>query len=346
VETNQIEALLLKSFVGNATEDEKKLIADWISESEDNLLDWQRYRQMWEDSRELKYSGLLDVESALINTKKKIPQFGRSKKHYLRFILQAAAVLLLSILFSVTINYFLDRKEDTPHKLVYQEVKAAYGTQTKLSLEDGTRVWLNSGSTLKFPNSFNGSKNRDVELEGEGYFEVSKNASQPFIVHAHDLGIKVLGTSFNVNAYKGDSHVKVALVEGKVSVLNEKEDRAKELLQLHPSEIADYSSEEDKIYLSKEKHIDRYTAWKEGKVVFFDDPMSVMVNRLENWYNVDIEIADKSLRDYHFTATFDNESLDQILKYLSISTSFNYRFVDPSGLGGPDGGKQKIILYR
>ena len=176
--------------------------------------------------------------------------------------------------------------------------------------------------------------------------EVHHNPQKPFIVHTRELGVKVLGTCFNVNAYENLKNVTVALVEGKVSVLKEGNKKSSELLQLNPSEVADYNVDENKIYYSKAEQIGRYIAWKDGTIVFSEDSMEKMVCLLENWYNVDIEVADKSLLNYHFTATFKDESLDQILKYLSISTSFKYRFVDPKEFGGSADQRRKIILYQ
>jgi len=346
VRTDEIGPILIKSFSGQTTQDEEKRIARWIAESDDHFHEWERFRDLWENSSDLQHSKSIDLEQALANTKRRIPQFSKRKTFRLQVWHQVAALLFLSLLFSVTIEYFRgDKSVPSAEQTVYQEIKAAYGTQTKISLADGTQVWLNSGSKLKFPNSFAGQGTREVELAGEGYFEVHHNPQKPFIVHTHELGVKVLGTTFNVNAYDNMEHVTVALVEGKVSVIKETGDQQKELLQLHPSEVADYSVNENKIYYSRTEQIGRYTAWKDGKIVFFDDTMEKMIIMLENWYNVDIEVENNSLLNYHFTATFSNESLDQILKYLSISTSFKYRFVDPKEFGGSGNQRQKIILF-
>lgn len=346
--SNDIEQLLLKSFTGKTSEAEEQQIADWMAESDDNIREWEQYRKLWDNSPRLHYSRHIDVEKALSATKKRIPQF-KSNRRYLRWAQQAAAVLILSFLFSFAINYFRGHQpasEAAGQQLVYQELKAAYGTQTKLALADGTEVWLNSGSSLRFPLSFQGQSNRTVELKGEGYFKVSKDTSRPFVVKAGNLGVKVLGTLFNVNAYENEGHIRVALVEGKVSIEQQLENKTSELLQLNPSEVADYNRTENKILYSKTDQMDYYTGWKDGKIVFSDDSMQEMVHRLENWYNVDIQIAAESLLKYHFTATFHGESLDQVLKYLSLSTSFQYRFVQPKGFDGPDGGKRKIVLYQ
>ena len=147
------------------------------------------------------HSGVIDLEKALSSVKKRIPQFRKKKSFTLHWSVQVAAIVLLSLLFSVTINYFReDQEQVVATNTVYQEIKAAYGTQTKVDLADGTHVWLNSGSKLKFPNNFDGQDTRNVELVGEGYFEVHHNPQKPFIVHTRELGVKVLGTCFNVNA--------------------------------------------------------------------------------------------------------------------------------------------------
>jgi ferric-dicitrate binding protein FerR (iron transport regulator) len=253
---------------------------------------------------------------------------------------------MLSAILSVTINYFLNRQPETEtSEVVYQEIKAAFGTQTKLTLADGTSVWLNSGSTLRFPLSFENALQRRVDLKGEGYFEVTKNSQKPFIVKTCGLDVKVLGTSFNVNAYEDQKHIEVALIDGKVELLKQVEDDEVYVMTLQPSEIADYDIENNRIAHKTEPEIDRHTAWKEGKIVFFDDPVEKVVSRLENWYNVDIEIADNRLLAYHFTATFGQESLDQVLKYLSISTPLNYKFVPSSDPDNQDGKRTKIIVF-
>lgn len=348
MKTDDIEHLLIKSFSGQASNDENKQLADWAAHSEENMRQWECYRKLWGDSQSLQHSRPINLEKALTLTKKRIPQFNLNRRYW-RWAQQTAAVLILSVLFSFVINYISGKQMAGPEpaqQVFYQELKAAYGIQTKLVLSDGTQVWLNSGSSLRFPLSFGGQTNRTVELTGEGYFEVRKDVLHPFIVKTENLAVKVLGTTFNVNAYENEGYIRVALVEGKVSIEQQVGSKTSELLQLNPSEVADYNRSENKMEYSKSGDLDYYTGWKDGKIIFSDDPMQEMVRRLENWYNVDIEVADKRLLNYHFTATFHGESLDQVLKYLSLSTSFQYRFVQPTGFDGSDGGKRKIVLYQ
>lgn len=336
--------LFIKSYTGAAGAEEEKVLRSWLDESEENRREYEACRKLWGESSRLVLSASIDTESALKKTKSRIPHF-RARSKWLVFAWQAAAVLLLSVLLSAIAGYFVIRRQAEPDQIVYQQIKAAWGTQTKVVLPDSTSVWLNSGSTLRFPLSFQHAENRTVELEGEGYFEVTRNSRQPFLVSIGQMRVKVLGTSFNINAYEAEEHIEVALLEGKVELLKETKNGIASILALNPSEVADFSTGNNHVIHKKETEIDRYTAWKDGKIVFFDDPVEKLVSRLENWYNVDIEIADERLKRYHFTATFGQESLDQVLKYLTISTPFQYRFVAPDAAGDRSVSRTKVILY-
>lgn len=344
VERQDLESLWIKSFSGKASSGEEQLIQQWLDESEENRKEFAAYKKLWDDSGKLMFSTRINTEKALFHTKKRIPEFSRNIR-WIPFLRQAAAVLILAIVLSVVLDQMKNRRPEIVNQLVYQEIKAAYGTQTKLTLADGTAVWLNSGSSLRFPLSFENSATRQVELKGEGYFEVTKDTERPFIVDACSLQVKVLGTSFNVNAYENEKQVEVALISGKVELQKKVNGAAVPVMTLDPSEVAAYDAAHNRVLHKKEKEIGRYAAWKEGKIVFFDDPVEKVVARLENWYNVDIEIADSSLMAYHFTATFSQESLDQVLKYLSISTPLKYKFV-PLPKTADHGQKQtKIIVF-
>ena len=344
MEKKDIETLLIKSFTGQTNKEEEQTIVEWLTGPEENRKTFEAYRKLWENSKTLALSDAVDVESALRHTKRQIPQF-QKKIRLLSYWRQAVAVLVLSVLLSSAYHFLMKPGHSTIEQTVYQEIKAAYGTQTKFQLADGTTVWLNAGSKLKFPISFDGMGERKVNLVGEGFFEVAKNENQPFIVHALQIDVQVLGTSFNVNAYENEDEITVALEEGKVSLLKSVNGKTREMVSLNPNEVASYNIPNNKIIHKEEKDLDRYTAWKDGKIVFFDDPVEKLVSRLGNWYNVDIEVADRRLLAYHFTATFSHESLDQVLKYLSISTPMNYEFIMPPKMDNGEEQRTKVILF-
>ncbi|MCF6332713.1 MAG: FecR domain-containing protein, partial [Draconibacterium sp.] len=313
IDNQQIKRIITKKITGKLNSDEQKILNNWISTSEENKKEFDAYLKLWKMSEELILSKTIDVESSLLMTKKKISSL-KSNKRWISYLRQAAAILILSFSLNFVFNYFIQTK--TPNtiaeQIVYQEVKAAFGTQTKLILADGSTVWLNSGSTLRFPASFLNMDERKVELNGEGYFEVTKNEEKPFIVNTSELDVKVYGTSFNVTAYEGYNSVTVALVKGKVSLLKNYVGGQKELIVLKPNEAVEYNSDEKKLYLSTNLHMEKYTGWKNGYIVFYGDPIDKVIQRLEKWYNVDIVAKDKSLHSFRFTATFIDESLEQV----------------------------------
>lgn len=342
---NPIESILVKLFEGQSSPEENQIIKKWVSSSDENRECYKEYSKLWEKLQDTIINGEIDVEGSLDYTKKQIPEFQKRKFPWMLYLRKAAAVFLLSLILSFIAVYMMKQSTDNYTNPVCQEVKAAYGTQTKVTLSDGTNVWLNSGSSLSFPLFFSNMKMREVTLIGEGYFEVSKDQRHPFIVHTPKLEVKVLGTFFNINAYKNKNYVEVALLEGKVNILTNNRNGKGSSVILNPCEVAEYEINSGKMSCRKVKDMYRYTAWKDGKIMFVNDSIEKLADCLENWYNVNIQIDDCQLKKYHFTGTFTSESLDQILKYLSLSTPLKYKFLDISKTKNGNLEKQKIILY-
>jgi ferric-dicitrate binding protein FerR (iron transport regulator) len=286
----------------------------------------------------------INVEASLQQTKKGL-KF-RTKKRWIIYLRQAAAILLISLSLSVSYNYFFTGRKtnEVAEHLVYQEIKASYGTQTKVVLADGTIVWLNSGSTLKFPASFKNTSEREVNLNGEGFFEVAKDDLKPFIVNTSMLDVKVYGTSFNISAYDDYQSMTIALEEGKVSVIKDKGNLEKELIVLKPSEVVEYNTTDKKLYHSSDSHIEKHSAWKDGHIIFYGDPIDLVIKRLEKWYNIKIIVQDDELQGYRFTATFIDESLEQMLSLLSLSSPMTYKIIPAQKLEDNSYSKRKVIL--
>jgi len=324
VKKQEIENIISKQLIEGLDKREQAIFDEWLAQSEENQKEYKAYSRLWEKSKKLVVSDQIDTEYSLKRTKQKI-NFS-TKKRWIIYARQAVAVVVLSIAISFLYTY-LNKEEQSviAEQQVYQEIKASYGTQTKVILADGTTVWLNSGSTLRFPSSFKNSSERNVEINGEGYFEVTENKLKPFVVETPKLDIRVLGTSFNVSAYNEYNLMTVALVKGEISLERNFGDERKELITLEPNELVEYDSNNKKLYHSSSTYIEKHTAWKEGQIVFFNDPIEVVVRRLEKWYNVKISVSDKTLQDYSFTATFIDESLEQVLKLLSLSSPMNYK---------------------
>lgn len=189
-------------------------------------------------------------------------------------------------------------------------------------LPDQTEIMLNRYSSLTYPERFRG-KDRKVQLQGEAYFEVSKDAAHPFKVEAGAVMVQVLGTHFNIDAYPEDIQVKTTLLEGSVAVsLIEK---AEERLILSPNESAVYNKDKKSLTLHSEKNATREIAWRNGTLLFKNTPLQEIVRELSNAFHTDIRIEGTDLQNYHMTATFsDGETLEEILSLLCRNQKFEY----------------------
>ncbi len=344
IENIEIYDLIAKSFSGELTEEESVNLNNWKSADKFNLLEYDDFSEIWKHSNRLAMPSQIDLPKSLGATRKKAGIESKKIK-WLPVFAQIAAVLVLAMLFSALYNEFLVTKpQQKTETIVYQQVKASYGTQSRVELADGTVVYLNSGSTLRFPGSFNGMKTRNVELSGEGHFKVAKNMEQPFIVDIHKMQIKVLGTTFNVDAYTNNTSFTIALVEGSIELQQKTNNGISELLEMKPNQVAFYNQAENKLILETADDLSKYTAWTNGKIVLSNDPVNKVIQKLENWYNVDIELADKRLEKYRFTGTFIDEPLEQVLSILNLTSQMEYIVIPAKKLGDNSYSKRKIIL--
>ncbi len=189
-------------------------------------------------------------------------------------------------------------------------------------LPDQTEIMLNRYSSLTYPERFRG-KDRKVQLQGEAYFEVSKDAAHPFKVEAGAVMVQVLGTHFNIDAYPEDIQVKTTLLEGSVAV--SLIGKAEERLILSPNESAVYNKDKKSLTLHSEKNATREIAWRNGTLLFKSTPLQEIVRELSNAFHTDIRIEGTDLQNYHMTATFsDGETLEEILSLLCHNQKFEY----------------------
>lgn len=203
-------------------------------------------------------------------------------------------------------------------KLVYNTISVPNGKRFELILSDGTSIQLNSGTSLKFPTNFVKGEIRQVFLNGEAYFDVTKDPQHPFLVSSSDMNVKVLGTKFNVTSYKNDAKTYTVLVEGKVSAsdhLNHEE------VILKPSERVYFEGKQLKV---ESVNVRKYITWVSGELMFIDDSFAVITNKLERKYNVQIINNYEDLNSIIITATFKNENIDQVLKTFQTYKAFNY----------------------
>ena len=326
--------LLLKYFQFTATPEEEAKLLDWIEESEENKKLFAALKNTWVITSLVETKPNVEVLQRKFNRLlKKIEDQNESqslytdneedvnnnKYHIIHKIMRAAALIIITVGITTLLTYIVWNK---PPQIAYNQVEVPSGQQAKLTLADGTKIWLNSESKLTYPDHFSGNS-REVILDGEGYFEVSHNVNNPFIVKTATLDVKVLGTSFNVSSYSNDNDMRLTLVKGSVSILDPSSNQ--EIKKLKPNEMAIYSKKDNLISI-KEVETDLYSSWRTGQLKFRKLSFEEISKRLCRNYNVTILIKNPDLFNTTFTGSFYNyEPLDKILNVLKTNTSFNYK---------------------
>lgn len=209
--------------------------------------------------------------------------------------------------------------------VVLNEVTVPFGNKTTLVLADGTKVWLNAGSRFAFPQSFIGEK-REVFLEGEAYFEVSKNVNQPFIVSTQKINVEVLGTKFNLSAYQIDNFCETVLLEGAVKIQDNGK-LFKDKLELIPNQKATYYTDNKELIRSNAPDAEMYISWINGWYEFSNENLILVLDKLERYYNIrfihDQAITSKALP---ISGKLDlKDSIDEVMSVLSKVAKINYQ---------------------
>lgn len=212
--------------------------------------------------------------------------------------------------------------------LSYNTLKVPYGKLFDLILSDGTTVKLNAGSSIKYPVKFIAGLNREVFLEGEAFFDVTTDTENPFIVNMNEIGIRVLGTKFNASSYPEDDQINTVLVEGSINIYKTKNAKTQNTATLlKPNQIASWSKT-DKNIVIQETDVDIHTAWINGRIRFRHLTFAKIVKKLERKYDVEIVNNNEALNEEMFTASFDIEPIEEVLKVFQNNYGLSYTIND------------------
>ncbi|RKD91337.1 FecR family protein [Mangrovibacterium diazotrophicum] len=245
--------------------------------------------------------------------------------------IQVAASVVLAFVFGGVVTYFLSKEEKGHLELAsYCEVSAPLGSISQLTLPDSSVVWLNAGSKLKYSTRFN-VDNRDLSLEGEGYFKVAKNKKLPFVVDAYGFQVRAVGTEFNVKAYPDEETIETILVEGKVK-LEHRDVNIADDTYLNPKFMSTFYKSRDvarengqpRLTISPNNDPLLYTSWKDDRLVFKKVTFKDLVKILERKYDVQIKLEQSEILNYHFTGVLEDESIDQVMEVIRISSPISY----------------------
>ncbi|MCZ8373022.1 FecR domain-containing protein [Phocaeicola sp. KGMB11183] len=312
-------------------------LTQWASETEENRRYIRQHLELWFASEEAAKNISFDKEKAFqrflertavakeneipvadihVFEKRKERVYFGSWKTYLRV---AAVILILLLPF---VGYW-QGKEAVRHSFSDIVVEAPMGARTKLYLPDGTLVWLNAGSRLAYSQGF-GVDDRRLNMEGEGYFEVSRNEALPFEIQTREVGLKVLGTKFNFRNYSDDEEVTVNLMEGKVSLHNEVKSMPE--LYLAPNEKMVMNKLTGEMIKTR-TDASRSNVWINDELFFDEDLLEDIAKRLMRSYDVQIEVAD-SLRDRRFYGSFTvmGNTIEEVLSTIASTNQMRYRY--------------------
>lgn len=269
----------------------------------------------------LKQMEAINTNRALNNLSMKM--LGRQKRSDLRFFWQKVAAILVLPLITVTLwQGVLLQNAKNDDFMIVNEIATPPTLRSTFELPDGTKVWLNGSSTIKYPTRFSG-KERMVELDGEAYFEVFSNPEQPFLVKTGEILVEAVGTTFNLKSFSSDFKSDILLTEGKVNIFSESDAGRRKITQLVPNQLVSLNMSDLK-FTKKTVNPKKYIAWREGKLIFKDDDLSEMLLKLDRWYNVEFVLGSDLVTNYAFTGSFAGYDLSRILECIELTTPVRF----------------------
>jgi ferric-dicitrate binding protein FerR (iron transport regulator) len=307
------------------TADERRSFEASLDKSIELQQELKEIRLVWESSLELKLHRQIDSAKNWKELSKKIT-VDKYQKKIRRFVRNMAALLMIPLVMATVILYRATQRDHIPAGQI--ELTSANGLVTKVTLSDGTEVWLNSGSKLSYPQYFTGDI-RHVLLLGEAYFKVKADRTKRFeVLTVGGLTVSAYGTEFNVCAYEEDPVVEATLISGNIEAGTSVKNGTPDLINISAGQQVRYDKNNDKLEVA-DVNLAVKTSWKDGKMIFRRADMTEIMRRLARHYNVDIRLEGKELYDYEYSATFTTETLEEILYLLEKSAPIKCRIIYP-----------------
>lgn len=369
--------LFSKKLAGEATPDELAELENLVKQHPEWQYSIQSVEDIWNTPAPLSDKDMADAEDAYmlhlhrmqeknISFERGLPSIGSSasgnKKNKKRIIkLVTGTAIAASLLYGAFIylqNTQAKSGTSSPVQAMsnINEITTRPGSKSKIQLPDGSTVWLNAGSSLIYNKDF-GIEKREVEISGEGFFDVAKNASMPFIIKTRNFDIKVLGTVFNVKAYPDDETSETSLLEGKIEVSIKSRPNDKIILEPKEKLVVENDTRETQATVKSQDHILKQepivaisklkyspldssvteVQWKDNILAFDDEKMEDVALKMERWFDVEIEIKEAALNNKRLTGKFENENIEQALEALAYTSTDAFTFKRNG---------RKILIYK
>lgn len=323
-----MEILVAKYITGQADEQETVLVKEWISKSKENEDYYIQLYETWHDMLNAE-PGLIDADHAY---QLFLERTTAKKSLYRRMSSWKKVAAAAAVIAAITISFFYFRNTGSKEQ-VWTEVKVAEGSTRKLTLDDGSVIWVNAGSQLSYNTDF-GESARTVHLEGEAYFDIAKSKNNiPFIIKTKDFTIRDIGTKFNLKAY-ADEPLEATVIEGKISVEGKlskhNEENSKVLLEqkqvLKINSQPENNAEHVKVVTVDSSQLELYKGWTDNFLGFDEVSLKELAKIMERKYNVQIVIENKELENYKYTGSFRNvENITKIMEIIKATTPVTYR---------------------
>lgn len=301
-------SLLEKFFSGQSTEEENNVLSKIFKDGGEDIFDEYCRRKWAENDCRIPTSVKARIRQSLFT---KMPRV-----KWRRVIASASAVLAAAVIFFMCMLWSRPSENAAPEIF---EIVAERGQKSSVTLPDGSRVMINSASTISYTSDYN-VKERNVFLSGEAYFDVASNADIPFVVHADKVSVTALGTEFNVKAYAEDPYVVTTLVEGSVRT-----EAGTQYELLTRAQEASYNKEADVLLAYDVKDISRAVPWIRNELLFENESLADIAVTLERMYNVTIVFEEEAAKGYSYTGLIRNNSLQNVLELISSTSPVGYK---------------------
>jgi ferric-dicitrate binding protein FerR (iron transport regulator) len=351
------DSLIIKYLEGKATLNETKQIAEWLDIDNKNRLYFITLKKTFIELKLNKQDNNSSAKTAYQKFCDRIEHEEQLKEveddsEYSIFSNQFLKYAAILIIFLVVGGgaFLIGRMSNKVQNNSYCEISAPLGGKSSVVLPDGTKIWLNAGSKIKYDGEFN-INSRELFLEGEAYFDVSKK-KLPFIVHTSDIDIRVFGTSFNVKSYPDEDRIETTLVEGSIRIeskesneplylspkeklifhkLNRKTDikvasidTVKETNKVTITEAIEKTTDLGPIEISKNVNTEESVSWKDGSLIFNQESLESLAKKLERKYDITFSFENEDLKNYSFSGTLRDFPLEQVLKAIKFTSPISY----------------------
>ncbi len=350
-----INEIITKILSGESTPQDNLDLINWLNRNQENIDEFNGKERVWNAINVVFAKEKYDDKTAYnkfindINRPQRKYSNNSGVKRFLTRTLQWAAIGLILIGFGALVFHIISDQVSRLEADNY-EVIVPVGSRSNLILTDGTSVWLNAGSRLSYSKNF-GENDRLVHLEGEAYFDVTSNPSNPFIVRTMHLDVKAFGTVFNVKAYSDEDVTETLLVSGRVEVsvvdrsikaepvlLSQNQmisfSHSKGATVILPTEpeVEEFEIEKSDVELATKPSLsitsvqdtDDYTSWKDGRLVFRSESLKNLSRKLERFYNVNIYLEDESIKELKFTGIMEEVTIEEVLRAIASDSRISY----------------------